>query len=551
MQTKPLKRGATQARGHPPRVSVVVIFYNAARFLREAIESVRAQGFSDWELLVVDDGSDDGSADIALEYNSRHPERIRYLQHEGRRNRGMSTSRNLGLQEANGELVVFLDADDVLYPNALQTLVGVMQTYPQAAMAFGPEQYWFSWTGQPGDERRDYVAWLRVPTDRLMPPPGVLPLFLRGKAAVPAGMIVRRDAAAQVGGFEEEFPGLYEDQVFCAKICLARPIFAMRECVYRYRQHDGAATTIATLGQERRARLQFLRWLEQYLIQNGIQERDVWEAMRAELGRYGGRGSLANLRHRLFDRTKGVLRSAGRFLPPPLQRWLGARLEGRAYIPPPGWVRFGHLRRLAPIGAKWGFDRGKPVDRYYIEQFLDTHRADIRGRVLEIADDLYIRRFGGTQVERSDVLHPVQGNPRATIIGDLQNAPHIPSGTYDCIILTQTLHLIYDLQVALRTINRILKPEGVLLLTVPGISKISRPDMDRWGEYWRFTSLAVQRLLAEVFSADTIRADAYGNVLAAVAFLEGLAAAELTPAELAFRDPDYEVLISARAVKRG
>src|SRR3990172_10288698 len=114
-----------------------------------------------------------------------------------------------------------------------------------------------------------------------------------------------------------------------------------------YRQHDGAATTIARVGQERRARLQFLRWLEQYLIQNGIQERDVWEAMRAELGRYGGRGSLANLRHRLFDRTKRVFPSAGLFLPPPLQRWLGARLEGRAHIPPPGRGRVGHPRRVA------------------------------------------------------------------------------------------------------------------------------------------------------------------------------------------------------------
>jgi SAM-dependent methyltransferase len=217
--------------------------------------------------------------------------------------------------------------------------------------------------------------------------------------------------------------------------------------------------------------------------------------------------------------------------------------------PPVGLARFGSLRRLKPISQNWGSERGLPIDRYYIERFLTTHAQDIRGHVLEIGDNNYTRTFGGNRVTKSDVLHVAENRPQVTIIGDLTNADHIPSNTFDCIILTQTLQVIYDVPAALKTVYRILKPGGVVLVTVAGISKISRYDMDRWGYYWSFTTRSAQRLFEAVFPAANIRVEAHGNIVAAIAFLHGLATEELRQKELDYVDPDYELLITSRAVK--
>lgn len=235
-------------------------------------------------------------------------------------------------------------------------------------------------------------------------------------------------------------------------------------------------------------------------------------------------------------------------LPAPIHRWVGSQVLGDKYSPPVGMVNLGSLRRLTPMSSQFGYDRGLPIDRYYIENFLARQTEDVRGRVLEIGDASYTRRFGGDRVTKSDVLHVVEGNPEATFIGDLTNADNIPSDTFDCFILTQTLHLVYELRTALSTIHRILKPGGVVLATVPGISQISD---DQWSSYWcwSFTTFSIQRLFEEVFPCANVKVEAFGNVLAAIAFLQGMAFQELRPEELDYRDPKYELLITIRAMK--
>jgi len=223
---------------------------------------------------------------------------------------------------------------------------------------------------------------------------------------------------------------------------------------------------------------------------------------------------------------------------------------GQSDDPPVGRLDFGDLRRLTPVSRSFGFERGRPIDRYYIERFLSLHSEDVRGHVLEIADDRYTRQFGGSKVTCSDVLNLTADNPRATIIADLASADLIPSNTFDCVIFTQTLQYIYEPLVAVKTLYRVLKPEGVLLASFPVISQICRYDMDRWGDYWRFTDTSTRRLLGSVFTPETLAVQAHGNVLAAVSFLHGLAAQELTPPELEHHDPDYQILVTARAVKR-
>ncbi len=213
-----------------------------------------------------------------------------------------------------------------------------------------------------------------------------------------------------------------------------------------------------------------------------------------------------------------------------------------------GKVDFGDLRELAPVSDDWGFDRGQPIDRYYIERFLLQQAADIRGHVLEVGDDTYTRQFGGAAVTRSDVLNVFEGALGSTIGADLASAPQIDTNTFDCVIFTQTLQLIYDLQAAVRTLHRILRPGGVLLATFPGITHTNDRE---WSSYWcwSLTRVSARRLFETAFSPEDLLIAGHGNVLAATSFLQGLATAELTPTELDYSDPAYDVTIALRASK--
>ncbi len=238
----------------------------------------------------------------------------------------------------------------------------------------------------------------------------------------------------------------------------------------------------------------------------------------------------------------------GRVLTPGARRPTAPALTNLVPVPF-GQVDFGLLRRLHPVSGRFGLDRGTPIDRHYIEQFLDRHRADIHGRVLEVGDRTYTRRFGGDRVTESDVLHVPPGDPTATIVADLADAAHLPSSAFDTIILTQTLQLIYDVDAAVATLHRILRPGGVLLATCPGATQTYDGD---WGAVWcwSFTPVSARRLFAETFGAEQVTVWSHGNVLAATAFLHGLAKEELSDAELDYHDPGYTVTIAVRATKR-
>ncbi|HSH77088.1 MAG TPA: glycosyltransferase family A protein [Herpetosiphonaceae bacterium] len=267
-----------------PLVSVIVIFLNAEQFLEEAVLSVLAQSYHAWELLLVDDGSTDGSTAMALRRAREYPARIRYLEHANHDNRGMSAARNLGVRYARGELITFLDADDVWLPTTLQDQVAILQAQPAAAMVYGPIERWYSWSGKPEDNGRDRVEDPRVQLDALIQPPDLLIRFLRRDAAVPSGMLVRRAAIDRFGAFEEAFRGTHEDQVFCAKICLRAPVYVASACWYRYRQHEAQSRVAARrTGEYDYGRLPFLRWLASYLTEQGYQGTELWSVLQQEL----------------------------------------------------------------------------------------------------------------------------------------------------------------------------------------------------------------------------------------------------------------------------
>lgn len=235
-----------------------------------------------------------------------------------------------------------------------------------------------------------------------------------------------------------------------------------------------------------------------------------------------------------------------RLLPGRLVAWV-QRKRFRTARPPVGWARFGSLRRTMPISAFWGLDRGTPIDRRYIEDFIARHAGDVRGNVLEVADDRYTARYGGDRVMHSDILHVVAGNPRATIIGDLAEGAGIPDGAFDCVIVTQVINYIADDRAAVRHLHRILRPGGVVLATMPGLAKIDGGDDGRWGDWHRYTLRSARALFAESFGESAVTTAGYGNVLAASAFLMGLAQEDLQPSEIDAHDSLYPVVLAVRA----
>jgi len=213
-------------------------------------------------------------------------------------------------------------------------------------------------------------------------------------------------------------------------------------------------------------------------------------------------------------------------------------------------VDWGGLRRMEPVSREFGYDRGTPVDRYYIDRFLRRNSSAVFGRVLEVGDDNYTRQFGGERVTRRDVFHVHPKNPHATIVGDLATAVTIPSDAFDCAIVTQVLQFIADPVAALRTLHRILRPGGVLLGTAPALTVVSS-EADEWSSmwYWSFTPALISKMVNEVFSPGVCTVEVDGNVLSSVCTLEGLAVEDAGIAGLKDSNPEFPVLISFRCEK--
>jgi glycosyltransferase involved in cell wall biosynthesis len=265
------------------RVSIVTPFLNPGPFLREAVESVLAQTYGAWELLLVDDGSTDGSTEVAQAFATAHPERIRYLAHDGGANRGASASRNLATRRARGELIAFLDADDVYLPDKLAAQVPLLDAHPGAGMLYAGTEYWYGWTGRPDDRRRDR-GWRRfgVEPGTTIAPPRLLSTFRRDGGTVPCmgSVLARRAAVDADGGWEDAFPDICDDQVFHAKMALRHPILVVDGCWDRYRQHDASVCH----REGRAGRLdayfeRYLSWLAGHVAEQGVSDADMLAAL--------------------------------------------------------------------------------------------------------------------------------------------------------------------------------------------------------------------------------------------------------------------------------
>ena len=280
-----------------PLISCIIIFLNAGKlYFEEAIKSIFAQTYENWELLLVDDGSTDESTEIAKQYARQSPEKVRYLEHEGHQNHGMSAARNLGILHAKGEYISFLDGDDVWVPQKLERYLAIIESQPEAAMVCGSTQYWFSWTGNPKDKQRDYVGLVgeSIQKNKLYKPPTLLLLFLRNEADTPCtcSVLIRSKVFDDIGNFEEIFRGMFEDRAFFCKLYLKVPVFVTGECLEKYRRHSNASYYISIkMGQfnpykPNPAQATFLNWLKDYLSREGVKNIDLWQALQKQLWPY-------------------------------------------------------------------------------------------------------------------------------------------------------------------------------------------------------------------------------------------------------------------------
>jgi glycosyltransferase involved in cell wall biosynthesis len=269
-----------------PRVSIVVIFRDEVRFLDEAIQSVFHQSFGEWDLTLVDDGSVDGSSELATAYAAGRRDRVRYLEHENHSSLGPSASRNLGFRGGDSEYVAFLDGDDVWLPHKLAEQVAILDAHPAAALVHGTAEYWYSWTGLPRDATRDFVRPVGVEANSVIEAPELLARVLesRAPAAWPSDLMVRRNVLERVGGFEEpRHFGIFEDQTLLAKVLLTDPSYVSDRCWFRYRRHDRSASAVENkfVGG-----LAYVAWLETYLAEAQVDDERLQRALRAKRARY-------------------------------------------------------------------------------------------------------------------------------------------------------------------------------------------------------------------------------------------------------------------------
>ena len=530
-------------------VSVVIPCYNHGRYLAEAIDSVLLQRTVNTEIIVVDDGSADDTRIVAGLYPA-----VKYVYQD---NQGLSAARNTGIASSTGNYFVFLDADDWLFPGALAVNLHYLSTNIEAAFVSG---------GHQKINKSQILEEVKMPVED-----NHYLHLLQGNYIGMHATVMYRKFVFDTFRFDISLKAC-EDYDIYLKIARRYPVIHHQELIAGYRIHgtnmsgniplmlDNALKVLA------RQRKDLANEAEQAALRTGF---SVWKAyyierlydkLRNASGSSGDKISKPELNtlwhyHKpryikliILNPVMAFKSSVKKLIPDFILRTFYKAGLYKNFIPAPGKINMGDFNRTTPYSNQFGYDRGGPVDRYYIENFLQKQAHHIHGRVLEIGDNEYTLKYGGTKVDKSDILHIEEGNAKATFVGDLSNAPQLPDNSFDCIVLTQTLHLIYEYKDALRTCYRVLKPGGMLLLTVPGISHI---DQGEWKKIWlwSFTESSIAKLLEDTFPGAKSSVEVFGNVLVATAFLYGIGLPELKKEQMDQVDEHYQVIITVTATK--
>ncbi|MBE9570904.1 MAG: glycosyltransferase [Proteobacteria bacterium] len=549
-----------------PLVSVIIPCFNQAEFLGEAIQNVMQQTYRNFEIIVVDDGSSDNTREVASGFSA-----VRYIRHH---NRGLAGARNTGIWASKGCYLVFLDADDRLLPQALESGLDCFRSHRECAFVFG--QHWYLKSDGTSFEEMQtlpsdhnlFLARLREDKDHYRS------LLYGNYIGMHASVMYRRDIFQYFKGFDPSLNAA-EDYELYLRITRNYPVYFHNAVVAEYRWHSTNMTKNAELML--RSVMTVLRSQRKYVKD----DKNYMEAYRAGINfwiEYYGYDLIQLVKTQLSMGGKRIRALRGivtliiyaprwsslyaiKYVKRCVKRTLKSlcSISTPAFLkkndelsqdtPPPGHVQFGDLRRLTPAGDKSSGRQGNAIYYYYTERFLGNNANRIQGLVLEAGGYRYAERYGRNSVSKVDVLL-LKGPsvPGGKNIVTLDDADRILSHTYDCIILPQTLQYTYDIKAALITLYRILKHGGVLLATVPGISRNIKENHDA-NRFWSFTALSAYKLCEEVFPASHISVSSYGNVMTATALMHGLTAEELNPGQLDFNDPLYQVVVTIRAVK--
>jgi glycosyltransferase involved in cell wall biosynthesis len=333
-----------------PLVSCIIIFLDPGDYLLESVDSVLAQSYDNWELFLIDDGSTDDSSSIAREYASKYPGKIYYLEHPDHQNRGKNASRNLGIAHARGSYLALLDADDVWLPDKLTEQIELMESNPEAGMIYGRTQIWSNWIGIEEEGTTDSFYDLGVEADTLVRPPLLFLQLLEGWAQTPTtcNALIRSSVVDEIGGFDEDYHDIFEDQAFFAKIELAYPVFVAGNMWAKYRQHQDSS--FAQHSQESkqdrtthyRALLKFLNWIERYLCEQNYKDEQVLKFLRKrqksalkklQLIQKPILGRLTLLLLSFTEWSLGIVTQIGRrVLPAPVRHWLWLKIGKKIFV---------------------------------------------------------------------------------------------------------------------------------------------------------------------------------------------------------------------------
>jgi len=530
---------------HPgfPLVSVIIPSFNHGKYLPDAIKSIWLQAYAAVEIIVVDDGSTDNTEEILSDIPG-----IKYIYQN---NQGLSAARNTGIKNSKGDYMVFLDADDWLLEGAIKTNLDYLKQNTALAFVSGAHEKVFVDAG--------------IIVDEIQPVSNehYINLLQGNYIGMHATVMYRRWVFNEF--FYDTNLRSCEDYDLYLSITRRHPVVHHTKKLAAYRLHGNnmsgditmmLTTALLVLGRQKN-NLHSLQ--EKMAFQKG---QAIWKDYYCKLlyeklvandyNKKGGFATLLNyhpaLAVKYLINYKPVIKFIKSKTPSSVKSLIRKLVPNRLSSPALGKINSGDFGRLRPFSTDFGYDRGGSVDRYYIENFLKNEAGSIKGRTLEIGDNEYTLMFGGNKLTQSDILHVDEKNTKATFIGDLSNAPQLPDNTFDCIVLTQTLHLIFDFKGALDTCYRILKPGGTLLLTSPGITPI---DHGEWKSiwYWSFTDASLKILLSKSFPASEVEVTTFGNAHVAAAFLYGMGLPEVSQEKLDYHDPHFQVIITVKAVK--
>jgi glycosyltransferase involved in cell wall biosynthesis/SAM-dependent methyltransferase len=525
------------APAEQPLVSCIVIFYNADRYISDALESVASQTWPNWELVLVDDGSTDDSRSITEAFATRYPDRVRILEHPGRANLGKSVARNVGFSAAKGEFIAMLDADDVWLPEKLAEQVALMAAHREVDIVYGRVEFWYSWTGKPRDAMKKYTSALGIPPDTPQDARRLLEVILRKTARgvdevtpYPSAMMFRRALLERSGGCDPDFKFLHDDVVFFVKAFLVAKIYAADRIWAKYRVAPDDTYSLSfeaafkagdwSEGGEPERRL--LERAEQYIASAVPPSKRLVRALRHARLQF-----QAPQFHRLWRHLWALKQTIKQPMLIAAQAW---NFHVRNRPPRAGFVRWGYLQRRTPL-QEIEYVHGPAIDRHFARAFCQLQGHRITGDILEFGDSAQARRFG----KDTRSMSVASGN--SVIDNDFQ-ALH--GRLFDCVIAIDVIQYQPNVAGSLNILLSLLRPGGSLIISFPGLI----PSLDQ-GDLWRFTEGGVRQLLSGNLARSTIEIVPYGNTAAAVAMLHGLGLRDLKKEFHSGQDAQNTVLIMA------